>query len=250
MQTPEDARLFRRFTELADRAAVSGKVVCSDFLNLHEQSLLSALPRSAVFTLFGGFDGAERQIACFGAIDTTQARAAACLSLLEAAPVNPKFADELTHRDFLGGVMHLGLRREMLGDILVHENRAYIFCKPQAAQVLENELTRVRRTSVRVTKAAALPDGAVLTLEPRETVIASERLDALVAAVFHLSRADAQKLIAAERVFVDSAAVLRPDFQPAPGQRISVRGGGRFRYDGVLRETKKGRLRAQVQLYV
>lgn len=250
MQTPEDARLIRRFSELSERAQQIGKVVCSDFLNLHEQSLLKALPNSAPVTLFGGFDGAERQVACFGAESAEEAQAAAALALIQIAPANPKFADRLSHRDFLGSLLNLGLRREMLGDILVHENSAYVFCLARTARFLTENLRRVRHTTVRTALTDALPAGAVPTLEARDAVVASNRLDALVAAVFHLSRADAQKLIAAERVFADSAAVLRPDYAPAPGQLISVRGHGRFRYDGILRETKKGKLRAQVQLYV
>ncbi len=249
MQT-SDELLRKRFSELAGRAEVSGKVIVSDFLNLHEQSLLTVVSCGVPVTLFGGFDGAERKAACFGAAALQDAKDAADFRLLRIAPANPKFADALSHRDFLGSMLSLGLRREKLGDILLADNCAYVFCTARAADFLAENLERVRHTTVRCAFVDTLPPEAEPVLEPREAVIASERLDALVAAVFHLSRSEAQKLIAAERVSVDSAAVLRADALPKPGQILSVRGHGRFRYDGILRETKKGKLRAQVSLYV
>lgn len=250
MQQSEDTLLSRRFKELAERAQISGKVICSPFLNLHEQSLLRTVPCVVPVTLFGGFDEAERKIACFGAANTQEAADAAELRCLQIAPANPKFADALSHRDFLGSVLSLGLRRDTLGDILIADNSAYVVCTARAGDFLAENLERVRHTTVRCSFVDTLPAGALPILEPREAVIASERLDALVAAVYHLSRSEAQKLIAAERVFVDSAAVLRADALPKSGQLVSVRGYGRFRYDGILRETKKGKLRAAIGVYI
>ncbi len=250
MQQSEDALLCRRFAELAERAQVSGKVICSDFLNLHEQNLLRTVRCAVPVALYGGFDEAERKIACFGAADMREAADAADFRLLKIEPANPKFADILSHRDFLGSILSLGLRREKLGDILITENCAYVVCAARAGEFLAENLERVRHTTMRCSFVDTLPAGALPILESREAVIASERLDALVAAVYHLSRSEAQKLIAAERVFVDSAAVLRADALPKSGQLVSVRGYGRFRYNGVLRETKKGKLRAAVGIYI
>lgn len=250
MQQSEDALLCRRFTELAERAQVSGKVICSDFLNLHEQNLLRMVHCAVPVTLFGGFDEAERKTACFGAANTQEAADAADFRILNIAPANPKFADALSHRDFLGSILSLGLRREKLGDILIADNCAYAVCTARAGEFLAENLERVRHTTVRCSLADTLPAEALPILEPREAIIASERLDTLVAAVYHLSRSEAQKLIAAERVFVDNAAVLRADALPKSGQLVSVRGYGRFRYDGILRETKRGKLRAAIGIYI
>ena len=168
---------------------------------------------------------------------------------MKIAPAQQKFADALTHRDFLGSILALGLRREMLGDIVLSENCGYVFCKESVAGFITDNLERVRHTSVRVTKAAELPQQLTEEPEPQSVVVAAERLDALLAAVFRLSRSEAQKLIAAERVFADSRMCPRPDTAVKENCIVSARGYGRFRYLGISRETKKGKLRVHIQLY-
>ncbi|MBQ7101052.1 MAG: RNA-binding protein, partial [Clostridia bacterium] len=82
-----------------------------------------------------------------------------------------------------------------------------------------------------------------------EVIIASERLDALVAAVYNLSRSTAKELIEQGRVSVNSVAALRADLVVEEHDTVSVRGSGRFIFEGVLRKTKKDRLRAAVRIY-
>ena len=117
-----------------------------------------------------------------------------------------------------------------------------------AAFITEN-LERVRHTTVRVSVVSALPEALSAEPEPQSVVVASERLDALLAAVFRLSRAEAQKLIASERVFLDGRLCTRAEFSPKADVTVSARGFGRFRYGGLERETKKGKLRVTVQIY-
>ena len=150
---------------------------------------------------------------------------------------------------FLGALLSLGLRREMIGDIVVTENCGYVFCMRTVVSCILSELSRVKHTTVRCSAAEALPPDAVRAPEYSEFVVAGTRLDALCAAVFRLSRADAQKRIAAGRVFVNSREITKSDFLPSDGDIISVRGLGRFVFDGVARETKKGKLRVEIGIY-
>lgn len=244
-----DAALRRRFEELGDRAETRRCLLFSDFLNLHEQSVLQSMRLPYSFALFGGFAAAERKCACFGTENTAEAQKNAPFILLKIAPAQQKFADALTHRDFLGSILALGLRREMLGDIVLSENCGYVFCMESIAEFIADNLERVRHTSVRVTQMQELPQILIREPEPQSAVVVSERLDALLAAVFRLSRSEAQKLIAAERVFADNCVCTRPDAVLKENCMVSARGYGRFRYLGIDRETKKGKLRVTVQLY-
>lgn len=94
------------------------------------------------------------------------------------------------------------------------------------------------------------PSAASAELPPiTREVVASARLDALVAAVFHLSRSDAQEYFTRELVAVNGKSVTSFTGEPAIGAIVSVRGKGRFRYEGISGETRKGRLCAQVRVW-
>lgn len=244
-----DLALQKRFAELSNRAETRQMLVYSDFLNIHEQSVLQSIKCGAPYVLFGGYPTAERKVACFGTANADEAAENAPFVLLKIAPAAPKFADALTHRDFLGSILALGLRRETVGDILLCDNCGYVFCMQSIADFLADNLERVRHTTVRVTATQTLPNVLTDAPETQTVVVASERLDAVLAAVFRLSRNEAQKLICAERVFADSRAVTRADTVLKENCIVSARGYGRFRYLGTERETKKGKLRVAVQIY-
>lgn len=110
-------------------------------------------------------------------------------------------------------------------------------------------LTQVRRTQVRVATAETPPEEAVRPPEPVTVNAASERLDAVVAAVFDLSRAESQRLFEAERVMENGLTARSASAKLEPGTMVSVRGLGRFRFEEVAGETRKGRLRIKVRKY-
>ncbi len=242
-----ESLLKNRLTELALRAWDRGTWVFSEFLTLAEQDTLLRLRLDCPFTLFGGLPAAERKIACFGSEELCGTAPTPPVTCLKIAPLRQKFADPLTHRDFLGSLMALGIRREVLGDIEVVDNTGYLFCLDSISGYLCDTLTAVRRTAV-----SCVPSEPPETLSApplvSEFVVASERLDAAVAAVFRLSRSEAQKLIASEQVFLSGRLALSPSAVLSEGDIVSVRRHGRFLYEGVLRETKKGRLRIRVRI--
>ncbi len=239
--------LKNRLTELASRALGRGVWVFSEFLTLSEQDTLSRLRTDCPFTLFGGLPSSERKIACFGTEELCGYVETPPVACLKIEPVRQRFADALTHRDFLGSLMGLGIRREVLGDIEVVDNVGYLFCLDSIAGFICHNLTTVRHTTVSC--APSEPPEKLSTPPPlSELVVASERLDAAVAAVFRLSRSQAQALIEAEEVFI-SGRLAKGPAALAEGDIVSVRHHGRFLYEGVLRQTKKGRLRIRVRIY-
>ena len=120
----------RRIQELANTAYQRGIVTFSDFLNLNELNIFQGI-RSKLSYLttesFGGYELAERQIAVFRP-EAPVFYADYPVACLKITPLNAKFAEELNHRDYLGAILNLGLERSCLGDILVEEKAAYLFC--------------------------------------------------------------------------------------------------------------------------
>lgn len=243
--TDDEKKTIKRLSELSSRAETRGISAYSEFLTLSEQALLPQADCAGAYSLFGGWENAERRVACFG----EDAEAAVPIDCIRISPLSAKFAEELGHRDYLGALMSLGVRREVLGDIVLSEGYAYLFCLDSISDFIISELTQIRRTSVRCKKVDSLPDAAIPQPEEREVVVSSIRLDALVSAVWNLSRSDGQELISQGKVFVNGKEITSAAFSPAEDDIISVRGHGRFQYCGVERETKKGRIRIAVKVY-
>lgn len=234
----------KRFNELYNKAYEKSFNTFSEFLNLEEQSILANTYLPCV--KFGGYENAERVVAGFGenitVIDFP-------ISLLEISPVMQKFADRLSHRDFLGALMNLGIKRELLGDIIVKDNIGYLFCLEHIKDYIIGSVDRIKHTTVTVKEIKGLPNNAVSVPVRYEIIVSSLRADAVISAVYNLSRNDSAKLFAQEKVFVNSRQVSSPSYQLKNGDIVSVRGFGRFIFDSVLRRTKKDRLVISIQKY-
>lgn len=239
----------KRFTELAERSFERGYNVYSDFLSISEISELKTVRLPVPVTLWGGWNGAERAVACFGEREPSADNGDYPVKCILIEPVSQKFADALTHRDFLGSLMGLGIRREMLGDIIISNNRGYLFCLDSVFEYITENLKQVRHTTVICRAADSIPDDAFPIPLEEEHIVSSCRLDALISAVYSLSRSKAQELFEKERVFVNGIVKTSPSFVPAQGDKISVRGFGRFIFGGELRRTKKDRLVVKTDVY-
>lgn len=241
MDEREAALLKKRLKELDNKASQGFFEGYSDFLDLYGQDIFLSLGLSG--RLFGGYDDAERKIACFGGFNPP-------IKYIKTEPKNKKFSDSLCHRDILGALMSLGIKRETLGDILISRDFSVIICLEKIAKYICENLESIRHTSVKCTVFDKLPDNILEELsEKSETLTvftSSLRIDALIAAVFSLSRNDAQKIVASERVFSNGRLVTSPSVTISENVQISVRGFGRFYLDCPPAETKKGRLRCTV----
>ena len=234
---------LRHLLDLCRKNEKTGMWQYSAFLTPAEQDDLLRCPEAAgySFILDGGYENAERKILAAGR-EEESGPIELPLSVIAVAPKSDRFAEELTHRDYLGAALGLGIDRSLIGDILVRDRRAWIICLASAAEMLTSSLTQVRRTAVRAETAG--PD--VPELQPRylrmRLNVASERLDAVAAAFAGLSRGQAEKLFGAEKVFVNGRMTADRSGRLKEGDVLSVRGFGKAVYDGIEHETRKNRL--------
>ena len=242
-----------RVTEWAMRSWNQGVYCFSHFLDLAQRSDFLALVPSlppVPWTLYGGAEGCERQMLRFGSEDVCGYDAPFPILSLKIAPVSAKFAEPLTHRDYLGSLMALGMERETMGDIVVKPDGAYLFCEERIAPYIIEHFTQARHTALRCEIAKALPEGALFETRRVVVQVASQRVDALIAHVFKMSRGDAQALFPAGKIFVSGRLCESPGCTPKPGDIVSVRGFGRFKYAGVDSLSKKGKENTAVELFV
>ena len=249
----EDNELLkRRFLELAKRSDTQSTFTFTDFLGLAEQSVLKTLGRElrgVNIELFGGTLGCERLVARFGSEEDLGYAEDYPIACIKAMPKNKKYAESLTHRDYLGAIMNLGIERETVGDIAITDEATYIFALSAIADFIISNLTRVRHTDLTLSLSEP-PAEALFRTEERKVQVSSERLDAVIARVYALSREDAQLLFAKRLVFADGREIQSASYSPKENEVISVRGHGRFVYIGQVGTTRKGRLNVAVQVYV
>lgn len=187
---------------------------------------------------WGGYEGAERVVACFFEGEADGAWPVVCLH----ARRNTRFAAPITHRDVLGAAMGLGLRRERIGDILVSDADVFLFTLEENASYIEANLESAGRERLQFGRA----QGDVRLPEPKgreiRDTVASLRLDAVLGAAFSLSRAQAQEAIRTGKVRLNHIEEMRTDAQVEADAMLSLRGAGRAKLVQVGSLTRKGRL--------
>lgn len=244
--------LKKRFIELAERSESQCIYTFTDFLGLLEQSVFRECERmlSGVrYELFGGAAQCERVMVRFGSEESLGYSVDFPIVCIKAEPKNQKYADRLSHRDFLGALLNLGIERETLGDIAIIENVGYIFAKEEIAPFIISELSRIKHTDVSLSLCDA-PTSALFKTERRTLQISSERLDAVIARAFSLSRDEAQLLFSRGLVFASGREITSTSYAPKTDEVISVRGHGRFIYLGTVGLSRKGKLNVAVDLYI
>ena len=163
------------------------------------------------------------------------------IRILLIEPKQAKYAETLTHRDFLGAILNLGIERDMVGDILVQNNSAYCFVLEKVADVFCSDLDRVKHTAVSCKTVEEIPDNYLPKLKEENITVTSPRLDAILAKVYHLSRTDAKALFDMEKVTLNGQICHNPETILKENSKVSVRGYGKLEYHGEERTTKKGK---------
>ena len=143
--------------------------------------------------------------------------------------------------------MNLGIVREMVGDIYLKENVAFIVCGSTMVEYICENLTRVKHTSVVCKQIEALPDLVAGEPEELSLAVASERIDGIVAKGFNLSRNEVNELFRRQLVFLDGRLCENNSRMLKSGETVTVRGYGRLTFREITGTSRKGKLYARVE---
>ncbi len=196
---------------------------------------------------WGGFDDAER--VCAGVFPVGYG---ASPDMFDVSPVTAVFRKEvsLSHRDFLGTLMSLGLKREVIGDILVEKGRCVFFVKSDVERYVTEQLLKVGGEGVSISLGfeSPLPKGA--EFENISATVASGRLDCIVKALTNTGRDSAAALIKSGRVTLNFNEESSNSATVSDGAKISIRGYGKYIIDQIGPQTRKGRLSLRARKYI
>ncbi len=199
-------------------------------------------------SFWGGYEGAERKILCVSPEWENVSNEDFPLVCIKAAASD--FVS-LTHRDYLGAIMGLGIEREQIGDIVIDGLDAYIFCKKEMADYVMHNLDKVGRGGV---KMSVVKDADALCTKREEKLVkmsvASLRLDSVLSGALNLSRTASADLIKSCKVKVNFDECVNLSKILSCGDLISVRGFGRLKVSEVGGETRKGRTVVFVKKYL
>jgi len=246
-RTDEERFLMRHIEDLARTAQSRGIARYSGFLSDREQELArAALGRAGLeegFRFDGGWPEAERRILCLEPEYSYPENPICCVQLqcrAQAGAVLP------AHKDYLGSLMGLEIRREALGDIVLppeEPGTAYLFALEPAAALICQELRSVGRTEVTAQQLALdeVPEFAQAEHRLQTATVSSLRLDAVLAAMLRCSRGMAAELVAAGRVEINHLPVSSAHAPVYESDVFTVRGKGRFRLTALPGKSKKDR---------
>lgn len=207
----------------------------------------SAKKLNCNYCFYGGYEDAERVL--FGAFPDW------CDEPYEFFPITPltftyRVSDRLTHREFLGSFMSLGITRETVGDILIEEGRAVAFFTKEVAPFVKEQIRKISNVGVEITEGffGELP-GRTGFMEVTDT-LASARLDCVVASLAGVSRATAIEMIESKLVTVNSVCCEKVVTTVRSQDKISIRSKGKFIIEAIDEKTKKGRLKIKAKKYI
>ena len=221
----------------------------SAFLTEEEQALLAPVIKSVLnWRFYGGYPEAGRKVL---GVFPEWAEPEEADFTIKVLKITKTYGEPLTHRDYLGTILSLGVDRSKTGDILVDGQTAYVFVCSDIAAFLRENITKIANRGVSV---EIMEPGQVRVPEQKfetlDVVAASLRLDAVVAAMLHMSRNAAVKLIEGGKVAVNHRPAEDGAKQVTEDDLLSVRGYGRYKVCGAGGTTRSGRLHLDIKKYI
>ena len=240
----EDRR--SKLEDLLERAFRTGRPCVSEFLTAERTEELRL---KGDYLLLGGHADAERALFC--ALPSAGFRVRE-EDFLAALRIVPNDGEKYSHRDYLGSLVALGIKRESVGDIVPAEDGAgrgcaYVIVTPPMAKFIRENLSSVSRTGAKCL-SVPLSEVPANRREPEELTlsVSSLRLDCVLSAVFGMARGDAKTLCERGACSVNRCATEKAEKLLGEGDFVTLKGWGRFRVGGIAGVSKKGKLRLSV----
>ncbi|REK54795.1 MAG: RNA-binding protein [Thermobacillus sp.] len=250
---PDERPFVDRALEWVERAAERHATVVTDFLDPRQQFILQSIAGrepDAVLRLDGGYPEAERKRAVIVPAYRDPEDVDCDIAVLAVEASGGKFL-ELDHGDYLGALLGLGIKRDVLGDLHVRDDGCHCLVTEEMAGFLHTHLTQVHRVPVRTD---ILPRESLRVVQPEMDVtvitVASLRLDGVASDAFRVSRSKIMDPIRAGRCRVNWKTEEDPSARLEEGDVVSLKGYGRFKILKVDGPTKSGRLRVAIGKFI
>ena len=251
----EEEIMISKVEDKIQFAKSKNKVTYTDFLNITEKSIVEKFLKMQCFKnyfFFGGNENSERGVYIFYPEKLDEELVRKNLNdIFSVIRIRNSKVEEYEHRVYLSALMKLGIKREKIGDIVVEDDGADIVIFKENAIYIENglkSLTRFRHSEIDVIKIEELKNKEV-EFENITIIVSSIRLDCFVSELAKCSRNHAEEYIEIGKVFVNSIQELKASKKIIIGDIITIRGRGKYIFDGIEKETAKNRFVVKIRKY-
>lgn len=222
----------------------TNKINSTNFLTPAEVDEVIHVIKGHDFCLTGGFDEAERRIIILGTNENL------IFDFCTVLRIESKNDIVFSHRAVLGSVLGLGIKREMLGDIIINNNVCDIIIMNEMKEYILNNLAKIGKENVSIKEIVFGELLRIDTKKESKTIsVASLRIDAVISGGFGIAREKSANLVKLEKVLINFLPCKNVSKSINEGDLISVRGVGRIKVLQVLGETKKGRIRISIEVF-
>ncbi len=256
----EDQLLVSKLLDKIEFCQKRNSVEYTDFLDIRQRGILEKILqfiKCTNYETYGGYENAERTMIILypekleKVFENKQFDYNTILQVIRIKLPND-MRGKYNHRDYLGAVIKVGIKREKVGDILVSIDGADMIVSNDVADYLKTSLSELTRFSKSEFEKVNLED---IYMAPQQTeifniIIPSMRVDSVVSELIKTSRSKIIEIINQERVFVNCEVVLKNSKMLKENDKITVRGKGKFKVNKILNTTKRGNLVLEVEKYI
>ena len=256
---PEDKLLISKMLDKIELSKSKNKIENTDFLDMYQKHLLEKILKQEKvdnYIISGGTEDTERNIIVFYpeklktvvGINYKKVLPIVCIRINLPKEMYGKYS----HRDYLGGLMKLGIKREKVGDICVFEDGADILILDEISKFLLNNITGLTRFSKSNIEIINVENIRKKKIEKEELkiIVPSMRLDAVISELLRTSRGKSEEIINEQRVFVNFENIDKLTKQIKEKDLITVRGKGRFEITKIEGTTRNDRIKLIVNKFI
>lgn len=245
-QNDEEELFFKRINSIKDNALNNYKLTTLKFLDIRKQEIVRyVIGNSCNLYMWGGYDDAEYKKCVISPFEIEDPDYKLDILKLD---YNKKFLT-LNHRKVLACLMDLGIKREVIGDILFNGDECYIMASSEMSQYIIDNLRNISHNPVEV----SIHNGEVsnvINLEEVKCFVSSMRLDCIISGIYNVARSISQDLIKSEAVKVNQVLTKNTSHETHVGDIISVRGKGRFKILEELGQSRSDRIVLSLGKYI
>ena len=256
---PEEKLLISKMIDKIDLTTNKNKIQNTDFLDIYQSHLLEKILKQEKvenYIINGGISDSERNIIVFFPEKLSEIVNTNTSKILPIKCIIIKLPKEMygkyTHRDYLGGLIKLGIKREKIGDILVFEDGADILILEEISKFVITNITQLTRFSKSKIEVVNLEDVREKKINKKEInlIVSSMRLDCIVSEIAKTSRGKAEEIINDARVFVNYENIMKSTKQIKEKDIITIRRIGKFKLEKIDGKTRNERVKIIVSQYI
>lgn len=256
---PEDKLLISKMLDKIELSKSKNKIENTDFLDMYQKHLLEKILKQEKvknYIISGGTEDTERNAIIFYPEKLKEVVNINYKKILPIVCIRINLPKEMygkySHRDYLGGLIKLGIKREKIGDIFVFEDGADILVLDEISKFLLNNISSLTRFSKSKIEKIDIEDirKKEINKEEIKIITSSMRLDCVVSELLKTSRGKAEEIIREQRVFVNFENVDKLTKQIKEKDLITIRGKGRFEIEKIEGTTRNERIRLIVNKFV